>query len=178
MFATTTSPATSPPASPQAPPPRAPSLLGLQSNNLWIDGGFSRSEINHYRLGDEHLGREQSFVLDSDLPSAMGGEDRGPTPPEYLLHALLACLTSTLNFHAAQQHIAISAIHSRASADIDTRGFTGTDSSARIALLGINVSIEVQTSSSADQLRPLLDHSPVYDTLRRGIPVSITVTTI
>ena len=81
-----------------------PSLATFQfrNSNGWIDGGHNRSTIKgFYGAGQEDTARTQPFVLDAAEPPVLLGEDQGPNPVEYVLHALAACLTTSLVYHAA-----------------------------------------------------------------------------
>lgn len=70
-------------------------------NNVWFTGGYSRSTIKgFYGAGQEHRVRHGRFVLEADQPISLLTEDRAANPVEYVLHALAACLTTSLVYHA------------------------------------------------------------------------------
>src|SRR5688500_13592060 len=56
--------------------------------------------------------RTAPFVLDADEPPVLLGEDRGANPVEFVLHALAACLTTSLVYHAAARGIHIERVES------------------------------------------------------------------
>ncbi len=51
--------------------------------------------------------------------------DIGPNPVEYLLTALLSCLTTTMVYHAALRGIHIEELESEVEGDLDLQGFFG-----------------------------------------------------
>jgi organic hydroperoxide reductase OsmC/OhrA len=60
-------------------------------------------------------------VLDADEPELLAGNDSAPNPLEFILHAMAACLTITIVYHAAVRGIAIEAVESQLEGDIDVR---------------------------------------------------------
>ena len=111
-----------------------PTLARFQfrARNRWIDGGHNRTTIKgFYGAGQEDASRTEPFVLDADEPPMLLGENQAPNAPEYLLHALAACLTGTLVYHAATRGIALDGLESTIEGDVDLRGFLGLDESVR-----------------------------------------------
>ncbi len=69
----------------------------FRATNRWIDGAHNRSTIKgFYAAGGEDTSRSEAFVLDAGEPAILLGTDTGPNPAEYLLHALAACLTTSI----------------------------------------------------------------------------------
>jgi len=68
--------------------------------NRWISGGHNRSTIQgFYGAGQEDTTCTQPFVLDADEPPVLLGKDQGANPVEFVLHALTACLTTSLVYY-------------------------------------------------------------------------------
>lgn len=85
----------------------------FRAANQWITGGRNRSTIkSFYGAGQEDRVRTKSFVLDADEPPVLLGEDHAANPAEYVLHALAACLTTSLVYHAAARGIRIESVES------------------------------------------------------------------
>src|SRR5512133_3518175 len=87
-----------------------PTLARFQfrARNQWLDGGHNRTEIKgFYGAGRADTSRTKPFVVDADEPPVLLGENRAPNAPEYLLHALAACLTGTIVYHAAARGIVL-----------------------------------------------------------------------
>ena len=74
----------------------------FRATNRWIDGAHNRSTIKgFYAAGGEDSSRSEAFELDAGEPAILLGTDTGPNPAEYLLHALAACLTTSIVYVAA-----------------------------------------------------------------------------
>jgi organic hydroperoxide reductase OsmC/OhrA len=74
----------------------------FRAHNQWIDGAHNRSTIKDFHPATRpDLSRSEPFELDAGQPTILAGENTGATPAEHLLHALAACLTTTLVYLAA-----------------------------------------------------------------------------
>jgi len=85
-----------------------PTLARFQfrARNRWIDGAHNRTTIrDFYAANQEDTSRAEEFVLDAGEPAILLGSDTGPNPAEYLLHALAACLTTSLIYVAAARGV-------------------------------------------------------------------------
>ena len=78
----------------------------FRATNRWIDGAHNRSTIKgFYAAGGEDTTRTGEFDLDAGEPAILLGTDTGPNPAEYLLHALAACLTTSIVYVAAARKV-------------------------------------------------------------------------
>ena len=74
----------------------------FRARNTWLGGAHNRSTIkDFYAACGEDTTRTEAFTLDAGEPSILLGTDTGPNPAEYLLHALAACLTTSIVYVAA-----------------------------------------------------------------------------
>ena len=104
----------------------------FRARNHWIDGGHSRTTIQgFYGAGQEDTTRAQPFVVDSDEPPVLLGENRAPNAGEYALQALAACLIGTIAYHAAARGMALQGLECTVRGDLDVQGFLGLDSDIR-----------------------------------------------
>jgi uncharacterized OsmC-like protein len=110
-------------------------------------------------------------------PPVLLGADRGANPVEFLLNALIGCLTTTMVYHAASRAIEIRAVDSELEGDLDLRGFLGISPEVRKGYSEIRVKMRVQSKGSPAVLRELARFSPVYDVVSRALPVEISVET-
>ncbi|MGZ4286559.1 MAG: OsmC family protein [Solirubrobacteraceae bacterium] len=158
-----------------------PTLARFQfrARNQWIDGGHNRTTIKgFYGAGHEDTSRTEPFVLDADEPPILLGENQAPNAPEYLLHALAACLTGTLVYHAAARGIALDGLESTIEGDVDLRGFLGLDEGVRPGYQQIRVSFKATgdfDDDQLDELASLVRYSPVRDIVSNPVPVAIDV---
>ena len=58
-----------------------------------------------YAVCGEDTSRQEAFVLDAGEPAILLGTDTGPNPAEYLLHALAACVTTSVVYSAAARGV-------------------------------------------------------------------------
>ena len=162
-----------------APTPRsAPSSSAPR--NHWIDGGHSRTEIkDFYGAGQEDTSRERPFIVDTDEPPVLLGENRAPNAGEYLLQALASCIGGTIVYHAAARGIALDGLESASHGDLDLQGFLGLDGNVRPGYEQIPVSHHGAGDFDDDQLAELgslTRFSPVRDIVNNPVPVAIDMT--
>lgn len=150
----------------------------FRASNTWIDGGHNQSTIkSFYGCRAEDSSRNAPFVLDADEPPVLLGRDAGANPVEYVLHALAACLTTTMVYHAAARGIEIEAVDSTLEGDLDLRGFLGVSNKVRKGYHHVGVRMRVKSAANPETLRELAKYSPVYDLVSNSLPVDVTVET-
>ena len=153
----------------------------FRAKNRWISGTHSQSTIGGYFGAGAEQQRERAFRLDGDHPQVLVGEDNGPTPVEYVLHALATCLTAGLINIAAARGIDLEEVESTVEGDIDLQGIFGMDDSVRNGYQGIRVSFRIKGDAPEDVLAGLLAQtkarSAVFDILTNGVPVDVQVRT-
>ena len=156
-----------------------PTLARFQfrASNHWIDGGHNRTTIKgFYGAGQEDATRTEPFTVDTDEPPVLLGENRAPNAGEYVLHALAACLSGTIVYHAAARGIALDGLETTIEGDLDVRGFLGLDSTVRPGYDQIRVTITATGDLDDDQFAELADltrYSPVRDIVSNPVPVAI-----
>ena len=151
----------------------------FRADNHWIEGGLNRSTIQgFYGAGREDATRTEPFTVDTDEPPVLLGENRAPNAGEYVLHALAACLSGTIVYHAAARGIALESLQTTIHGDLDVRGFLGLDSTIRPGYDQIRVTITATGDFDDDQfaeLAGLTRYSPVRDIVSNPVPVAIDV---
>jgi uncharacterized OsmC-like protein len=151
----------------------------FRASNRWIKGTHSRSRMEGYSgAGGEHA-QTGEFVYDGDHPPVLVGAGNGPTPVEFLLHALAACITAGIGNVAAARGIELESVESHVEGDIDLRGLLGISDEVRNGYSGIRVSFKVKGNADAEKLRQVVAQSQarsaVYDVLTHGVPVTVEV---
>jgi uncharacterized OsmC-like protein len=154
----------------------------FRASNQWVAGTHSRSDIHgFFGAGQEDTSRTEPFSYDADHPAVLVGAGSAPTPVEFLLHAIAACLTAGLANIAAARGIALTRVESTVHGDIDLNGILGLSDETRNGYERINVSFVVEGDAPPEQLRALVEQSrarsAVYDVLTNGVPVTIDVVT-
>lgn len=153
----------------------------FRAHNEWITGTHSRGTMkDFYGVGAEQT-HEYTFTFDADHPAVLTGRDNGPTPTEFVLHALAACLTAGLANIAAARGIRLTSVRSTVAGDIDLRGILGLDPAVRNGYQNITVRFTVSGDASPEALRALVEQSrkrsAVYDVITNQVPVQIEVDT-
>ena len=114
-------------------------------------------------------------MFDADHPAVLVGHDNGPTPVEYILHALAACLTAGLANIAAARKVTLTEVSSTVSGDIDLNGILGLNPDVRNGYQQINVKFSIKGDATPEVLRDLVEQSrsrsAVYDVITNGVPV-------
>jgi len=85
----------------------------------WVAGTNNRSTIESFYGAGEERAHTRAHAYDADHPAVLVGGDAGPTPVEFLLHALGACLTAGLANIAAARGIRLDEVESTVEGDID-----------------------------------------------------------
>lgn len=153
--------------------------FNFRAENRWINGGHNRTTIQgFYGGGREDMTRNEPMILDSDEPALLFGEDNGASPVEYVLHALAACLTTSLIYHAAAKGIQIDEVESKLEGNLDLRGFLGL-ADVRNGYQDIRVTFRIKADAPEERLRELCEvaqrRSPVFDMVSSSVPVVVVL---
>jgi uncharacterized OsmC-like protein len=153
----------------------------FRAHNQWVSGTHNRSTIADFFGVGEERSHERTFVFDADHPAVLVGQDQGPTPVEFVLHALAACLTAGLANIAAARRVRLTEVRSTVTGDIDLNGILGLDPDVRNGYQQITVRFTIKGDAPAEKLREIVEQSQarsaVYDVVTNGVPVTIEVET-
>jgi uncharacterized OsmC-like protein len=159
-----------------------PSIAKFQfrARNHWIDGAHNRSTIcDFYAANQEDTSRTEEFVLDAGEPAILLGTDTGPNPAEYLLHALAACLTTSLVYIAAARGVHLTKVESTVEGDMDVQGALGLSDEHRNGFEQIRISFRIEGDAPKEKLLEVAargqQRSAVFDMVTNGVPVSMDV---
>ena len=152
----------------------------FRATNHWLGGAHNRSSIQgFYAAGGEDTSRSEAFQIDAGEPAILLGTDTGANPAEYLLHALAACLTTSIVYVAAARKVELASVESVVTGDMDVRGALGVDDEPRNGFERIRVSFRVSGNAPAAKLREVVERaaarSAVYDMVTHGVPVAVEV---
>lgn len=151
----------------------------FRANGEWLSGTHSRISINGFFGAGGEQARPADMVLDGDHPAVLCGGDKGPTPVEFLLAALSACITAGIGNIASARQIRLEAVETTIEGDIDLLGILGLSEDVRNGYSGIRATFKVKGDAPAGKLRAIVEQSvarsAVYDVLTRGVPVNIAV---
>ena len=150
----------------------------FRATNRWVSGTHNQSTIHGFHGALQEMTHQQPWTFDADHPAVLVGNDNGPTPVEYVLHALAACLTAGLANIAAARGITLTEVESTVEGDIDLLGILGLSDQVRNGYQQINVRFKVR-GDDPEKLRQVIEQSrqrsAVFDVVTNGVPVSIEV---
>jgi uncharacterized OsmC-like protein len=150
----------------------------FRATNRWVSGTHNRSTIHGFYGAMQEMAHEHVHVYDADHPAVLVGKDNAPTPAEFLLHALAACLTSGLANIAAARGVNLTEVTSTVEGDIDLLGILGLSDEIRNGYQQIRVSFKLR-GDDPERLRQVVEQSrqrsAVFDVVTNGVPVAIEV---
>jgi uncharacterized OsmC-like protein len=151
----------------------------FRARSRWVAGTHSRITIDDFfGAGSEHR-HKQPFVVDGDHPTVLVGGDNGPTPVEFLLKALAACITAGIGNIAATRGVELSEVEALVEGDINLLGIFGLSDTVRNGFHGIRASFRIRGNTSPEKLREIVEQSKarsaVFDVLANGVPVEVIV---
>jgi uncharacterized OsmC-like protein len=154
----------------------------FRATNRWHGGAHNRSSIkDFYAAGGEDTSRSDEFQIDAGEPAILLGADTGANPADYLLHALAACLTTSIVYVAAARKVELTSVESTITGDMDVRGALGVDEEPRNGFEHIRVPFRVTGNAPEEKLREVVERarnrSAVYDMVTNGVPVAVEVAT-
>jgi len=151
----------------------------FRASNRWISGTHSQGTIHGYFGVGEERSHDHVFTADVDHPTVLVGSDEGPTPVEYLLHALAACLTAGVGNIAAARKVILHRVESSVEGDIDLQGILGLDPEVRNGFQAVRISFRIEADAPAEVISEIVEQSvarsAVFDVLTNGVPVEVSV---
>lgn len=146
--------------------------------NTWQGGGLNRTTVKaSYGAGTDFADREGKFTMQADEPPILLSGDQAANPVEHLLHALAACVTTSMVYHAAARNIPLEAVESELDGELDLQGFLGLNPDVRRGFKKINVNVRLVGNLSEEQKREVMglgpQFSPVYDMVTNAVPVTV-----
>jgi uncharacterized OsmC-like protein len=151
----------------------------FRAKSRWVKGTHSQSTMSGFFGAGAELNHESQFTADSDHPGVLCGEDKGPTPVEYVLHALASCLTAGIANIAAARGVTLYAAESTVEGDIDMQGILGLSDKVRNGFESIRISFWIEGDAPEAKLREIAEQSrarsAVFDIITNGVPVAIAV---
>ncbi len=145
----------------------------------WMNGTHSRSTVDgFFGLGQEQRHKTE-FTFDADHPEIFAAEDNGPTPVEYVLVGLGACLTAGIAAVAQNRNIQLRSVSATIEGSMDIQGILGMDSDVRNGFDGIKVTYTIDADATPEEIRALVaqsqKRSAVYDIITNPTNVFVEV---
>ena len=135
------------------------------------------ASISGFHGAMQEMEHKHVTVVEADHPAVLVGRDHAPTPVEYLLHAIAACLTSGIANIAAARGVTLTRVSSTVEGDIDLLGILGlSDGTVRNGYQQIRVTFHIEGDADDETLREIVEQSrrrsAVYDALTKPTPVA------
>jgi len=154
----------------------------FRASNSWVTGTHSRSSFSGFYGATQEMSHKHVTTVESDHPAVLVGQDEAPTPVEYLLHGIAACLTAGIANIAAARGVELTSVRSTVEGDIDLLGILGlSDGNVRNGYQQVKVTFHIEGDADDETLRAIVEQSrrrsAVYDALTNPTPVAIEVVT-
>ena len=153
----------------------------FRTQTKWMGGTRSNTTIaGFYGVGGE-MQHAAPFEAASDHPALLCGEDSGPAPVEWVLHALASCLTAGVANIAAARGVTLEAVECTVEGDIDLQGILGLSDKVRNGFQAIRVDFTVKGDAPEAKLQEIVEQSrarsAVFDILTGHVPIAIVAKT-
>lgn len=149
-----------------------------RASNRWLGGSHNRSTIKvFYGAGGDDMTRQQAFTVDAGEPAILLGHDEGPNPAEFMLHALAACLTTSLVYVCSARKVDLQSVESTIEGDMDVHGALGLNDEVRNGFSAIRVQFNVVADAPREKIEECVARayarSAVFDSITQGVPVKV-----
>jgi len=153
----------------------------FRAHGEWLSGTHTQTTMADFSgAGGEHS-HKAAYTAAADHPAVLCGADHGPTPVEYLLHALAACVTAGVANIAAARGVTLQEVKTSLAGDMDLRGILGLSDQVRNGFETIRLGVSIKGDAPEAKLREIVqqacDRSAVLDILRHGTSVAVETTT-
>lgn len=143
----------------------------------WIRGTHSQIAVEDFHGLGETQHHRSRFTYQADHPDVFAAEDHGPTPVEYVLVGLAACLTAGVAAVAQHRGIQLRSVKAMVEGDMDIQGILGMDPEVRNGFDDIRVTFEIDADASRTDIEALVaqsqKRSAVYDLLTNPTHVKV-----
>lgn len=150
----------------------------FRAKSKWVSGTHSQTVIGDYFGAGEEQDRDgKTFTVDADHTKVICGTDMGPTPVEFLLQALAACITAGIGNIASARGVDLVAVEAEVEGDIDVQGILGLDETVRNGFQAIRITFKIAGNAPAEKLEKIVQQSvarsAVFDVLTNGVKVDV-----
>lgn len=136
-------------------------IAGFRVTSQWNGGARVESKVTEYELAGQKIGRR--YVIRSDEPRELLGEDTAPNPQELLFAALNACMIFGYVTNAAALGITVERLSIETHGSLDIRGALAV-ADVPAGMTEIHYTVRLRANASPEQLEALhqrvMAHSP------------------
>jgi uncharacterized OsmC-like protein len=153
--------------------------LGAHPDEAHYRDGAATAMVDHgLRVRVE--GPEGATVI-TDMVTGIGGGGSAPSPGWLFRAAYASCVATIITMRAAETGVTLTGLVVTVDSESDDRGILGIDDTVPAGPLSVRVAVRVESADATeDRVRAIVDwgttHCPVDDSVRRAVPVELTVT--
>ncbi|WP_138936099.1 OsmC family protein [Roseovarius arcticus] len=144
----------------------------------WDKGVRATVNTLPMHLGGERIERNFTWVVDE--PPQLLGESTGPTPQEYLMSGVGACIMVGFVVNTSVKKVALRSLKVTMTGSLDLAGFMNIRDDAEVKMKGLDYHIEVDADADdallAEIEQAAVQFSPNAMTVAHGVPVGGRVT--
>lgn len=141
-----------------------------------------RMEVSGESDGEsKFVARARDHELVMDDPEAMGGDDAGAMPVEYLLAAWTGCLNATVRAVAPDFDLSVEGVEVAVAGEFNPRKHLGRDEDPRAGYQGVEATVDVDFAGDVDDetlaefTAAVEERCPVSDNLANETPTDVTL---
>ncbi|NEU30901.1 OsmC family protein [bacterium LRH843] len=142
-------------------------MIDYAVNLQWQGGTKTKVTTKGIQLGDQKLERNCSFIIDE--PEQLLGKNTNPTPQEYLLGGMGACMMVGYTVGASMLGITLDKLEIDLEAGLDLRGFLEVNPESPIGFKDVKYTIRVKGDGTKEQFEK------IHDTVIRTSPNRATI---
>lgn len=143
-------------------------------NVAWQSGVRAEVTALPMNLGGEEIPRDFKWVIDE--PPQLLGESKGPTPQEFLMSGVGACIMVGFIVNASVKGITVRSLNVKMTGGLDLAGFLNLRDDAKVEMSGLEYEISVDADADAETLAEIekaaVEFSPNAMSVKRGVPLS------
>ncbi|MBE2275483.1 MAG: OsmC family protein [Rhodobacteraceae bacterium] len=150
---------------------------GITSYGLamtWMGGVRMKAETTGMQIGTERIARDFTWLVDE--PNQLLGDASAPTPQEFLMSGVGACIMVGFVVNAAVKGVELRSLKLRMSGSLDLAGFMNIGTGTQVKMQGIDYEIDADCDADPALLQEIaqaaVEFSPNAMTVRNGIPVT------
>jgi uncharacterized OsmC-like protein len=151
----------------------------FRARSRWVSGTHAAITVDDFDGAGGTHSRPRPHTYHGDHPAVLVGDDHGPTPIEFLLQGLAACLTAGIGNIAAVRGVELTEVTALVEGDINLLGILGLSDEVRNGYSAIRATFSIRGNASPEKLREIVEQSrarsAVFDVLTNGVPVEIAV---
>ncbi len=144
----------------------------------WDQGVRANVKTLDMKVGSDIIPRPFTWVVDE--PPQLLGDSEGPTPQEYLMSGVGACIMVGFVVNASVKNVEIRSLEVTVRGSLDLAGFMNLRDDAEIKMLGMEYHIVVDADADDELLAEIqeaaVNFSPNAMTVAHGVPLSGNLT--